>query len=339
MLSRVADSIYWMSRYVERAENNARICHVNMHLAMDADIRDGDDPNRYWTPVINTLEDQELFYSLNKVATEASVIDYMTFMEENPNSIISCLSFARENARTVREQISSEMWEQINELYLFIHSSEAKEMLGSNPYKFYHSLIEGSYLFQGITDTTMAQGEGYDFIRFGKFIERGDYTSRILDVKYHLLLPSGEFVGGNVDAIQWMALLSSCSALEAYRKLYVGQIAPWKVAEFLALNDFFPRSILFCVTAMDDALHSISGGQARFNNEAERLSGALRHFLAYSRVNDVVRKGLHEFLDQIQLRLGEIAEATMEIYCSDYTNGNASEVAAPSSRQTQRSKS
>ncbi len=314
MLSRVADSIYWMSRNMERAENNARILNVNMQLALDADIRTGDDSGRYWAPVINTLEDQELFYKLNSAASEKSVTDYMTFEAKNPNSIVSCISIARENARTVREQISSEMWEQINEMYLFVTSEAARVSLQNNPYEFYRSLIQGCYLFQGITETTMPQGEGYDFIRVGKFLERADYTTRILDVKYHILLPSGEFVGGNVDTIQWMALLSSCSALEAYRKCYVGQIAPWKVAEFLVLNDTFPRSILFCVRAMDEALHCISGADEPFSNEAERLSGALRYYLAYSRITDVIRSGLHEYLDQIQARLGEVSDAALKVY-------------------------
>lgn len=316
MLSRVADSIYWMSRYIERAENNARILSVNMQFALDADIREGDDSGRYWAPVINTLEDQERFYKLHEHASQQTVFEYMIFAADNPNSIISCLSNARENARTVRELISPEMWEQINKVFLFIRSPEARAMLQANPYGFFRTVIEDSYLFQGITQTTMTQGEGYDFIRFGKFIERGDYTSRILDVKYHLLLPSGEYVGGNVDTLQWMSLLRTCSALEAYRQLYTGQIAPWKVAEFLILNENFPRSILFCVASLDDALHRISGGgSGRFSNEAERLSGSLRYNLAFSRIDDIIRGGLHEFLDQIQLRLIEIADAAHSIYC------------------------
>ncbi len=316
MLSRVADSIYWMSRYIERAENNARILNVNMQFALDAEIREGDDPDRYWAPVINTLEDQERFFKKHDRASQMTVFEYMIFAEDNPNSIISCLSNARENARTVRERISPEMWEQINKIYLFIRSNDARAMLEANPYGFFRTIAEGSYLFQGITQNTMVQGEGYDFIRFGKFIERGDYTSRILDVKYHLLLPSGESVGGTVDTLQWMALLRTCSALEAYRQIYFGQIAPWKVAEFLILNENFPRSILFSVASLDDALHKISGGGAgRFSNEAERLSGSLRYFLFYSQIDQIIRNGLHEFLDQIQLRLIEIAEAAHSVYC------------------------
>jgi uncharacterized alpha-E superfamily protein len=310
-----------MSRYVERAENTARILNVNLQLGLDAETRTVDGSGRHWSPIINTLEDHELYYSIHAEATADDVSDYMTFAEENPNSIRSCLAFARENARTVREQTSPEMWEQLNKLYLFMNSDQARQLFAANPYEFYRGLIEGSYLFQGITDTTMPLGEGQDFIRVGKFIERADYTSRILDMKYHILLPSGERVGGAVDIIQWMAVLNSCSASEAYRRHYVDQIAPWKVAEFLVINEAFPRSILFCVAGLDRALHDISGAHtAPFTNEAERLSGTLRYQLAYSTVATIFADGLHEFLDGIQLNLIEIAKAIQEQYCEVPSN-------------------
>ncbi len=316
MLSRVADSIYWMSRYVERAENIARIINVNLQLGLEAERGGATGAGRHWAPVINTLEDEELYYELHDAANSEDVPHYMTFEDRNPNSILSCYAFARENARTVREQISSEMWEHINKLHLFMQSNRAHSAFSANPYEFYRSLIEGSYLFQGITDATLARGEGRDFIRFGKYIERADYTSRILDVKYHILLPSGERVGGTVDVIQWMAVLSSCSALEAYRKEYVGQLAPWKVAEFLVLDENFPRSIEHCVSEADRALHDISDVyRAPFSNEAERLSGALRYDLAYSTVALIFQRGLHEFLDDIQLRLIAVGEAMHAQYC------------------------
>ena len=151
-----------------------------------------------------------------------------------------------------------------------------------SPYEFFKRIVIGSHLFQGITDATMTHGEGWDFIRIGRFLERADSTSRILDVKYHLLLPSGERVGGNVDTIQWMAVLKSCSALEAYRKIYVDQVAPWKVAEFIITHAEFPRSIRFSVDSLDSALHRISGSnETQYANEAERLSGRLRSDLDY----------------------------------------------------------
>ena len=202
----------------------------------------------------------------------------------NPNSIYSCLATARENARTVREQISVEMWEQINRMYLFFLPGDAKRLFHSSTYEFFKWTLEASQLFQGICEATMAHDEGWEFIQLGIFLERADRTSRILDIKYHILLPSGEQVGGNVDTVQWMAVLKSCSALEPYRKHYRGQVKPWKVVEFLVKNQTFPRSILFCVDSVDHSLHKITGvdrGDFQYNVEAERLSGKLLADLCY----------------------------------------------------------
>ena len=254
MLSRVAESLYWMSRYIERAENNARIAEVNVQMLLDLTNQRGADPNQQWDPIISSLEENELFASLYPTPDGKAVIDFVSLQKKNPNSIVACLTRARENARTTSEQISSEMWEQINKLYLFAKSDAAKKLLRASPYEFFKRIIAGSHLFQGITDATMTHGEGWDFIRIGKLLERADCTSRLLDIKYHILLPSGEEVGGNVDTIQWMSVLRSCSALEAYRKIYFGQVAPWKVAEFIITHSAFPRSIRFAVDYFDAAL-------------------------------------------------------------------------------------
>ncbi|MBA2431868.1 MAG: alpha-E domain-containing protein [Chthoniobacterales bacterium] len=317
MLSRVADSLYWMSRYIERAENNARIAEVNLQLLLDFANQQEGDPQQQWDPIISSLEENEFFASLYDRPDGRAAIDFITLQKENPNSICSCISLARENARTTREQISSEMWEQINRLYLFVTSDAAADLLRDSAYEFFRRIIAGSHLFQGITDATMNQGEGWDFIRIGKFIERADSTSRILDVKYHILLPSGESVGGNVDIIQWMAVLKSCSALEAYRKVYVDQVAPWKVAEFLIIDSEFPRSIRFCVESLDGALHRISGtGETDYSNEAERLSGRLRSDVVYITIGDIFKFGLHQYLETIQRRLVEINNAMHATYCA-----------------------
>ncbi len=315
MLSRVADSLYWMSRYMERAENDARILDVNLQLLLD--LGGEADAMQHWAPVIASLEETNTFDSLYETTDEASVTEFLTLQRKNPSSIISCLSRARENARTTREQISSEMWEEINRLYLFVQSDSARRMLLASPHEFFKQVITGSHLFQGVTDSTMTHGEGWDFIRIGTLIERADCTSRILDVKYHILLPSGEDVGGNVDTIQWMGVLKSCSALEAYCKLYVSQVAPWKVAEFLVTHQEFPRSIRFCVDSLDQALHSISGvDESRYANEAERLSGRLRSDVAFVTIGEIFDFGLHEYLTQIQERLVEIGNAMYATYCA-----------------------
>lgn len=315
MLSRVADSLYWMSRYIERAENDARLLDVNLQLLLD--LGGEAEAMQHWAPVIASLEETDLFDSLYETADEQSVTDFLALQTKNPNSIVSCLTLARENARTTREQISSEMWEQINRLYLFVKSREAKDLLSSSPHEFFKRVVEGSHLFQGITDATMTQGEGWDFIRIGTLLERADSTSRILDMKYHILLPTGENVGGNVDTIQWMAVLKSCSALEAYCKLYVSRVAPWKVAEFLITHREFPRSIRYCVDSLDTALHRISGvDESRYGNEAERLSGRLCSDLDYATIGEIFEAGLHEYLTQIQERLVEVSDAMYATYCA-----------------------
>ena len=317
MLSRVADSLYWMSRYIERAENNARIADVNLQLLLDlANLREAD-TSQQWNPIISSLEENELFASLYETLDGKATIDFVSLQKKNPNSILSCLSLARENARTTREQITSEMWEQINNMYLFATGDAAKKLLRSSPFEFFKRITIGSHLFQGITDATMTHSEGWDFIRIGRLLERADCTSRILDVKYHILLPTGEKVGGNMDTIQWMAVLKSCSALEAYRKIYVDQVAPWKVAEFIITHPDFPRSIRFSVDSLDSALHRISGSnETNYANEAERLSGRLRSDLDYVTIRDIFEFGLHQYLETIQERLVEVNDAMHATYCA-----------------------
>ena len=320
MLSRVADSLFWMSRYIERAENNARIADVNLQLQLDLENTRDPDRQQQWNPIISSLEENEVFTSLYQNPDGQAAVDFVCLQRKNPNSVYSCLAAARENARTVREQISSEMWEHLNRLYLFVKGETGKKMLRLSPYEFFRRIITGSHLVQGVADATMTHGEGWDFIRIGKSLERADNTSRILDVKYHLLLPSGERVGGNIDTIQWMSVLKSCSALEAYRKIYVGQVAPWRVAEFLITHPEFPRSIRFSVESLDAALHRISGSpETNYANEAERLSGRLRYDLDFATIGDIFEYGLHEYLTFTQKRLGEISSALFDIYCATDT--------------------
>lgn len=316
MLSRVADSLYWLARYIERAENNSRILDVNLQVTLD-DESDGEDRERLdWEPILASLEDQKLFHSLYAVTNAETVCEFVTFAKENPNSIRSCVAGARENARTVREYISSEMWERVNSLYLWLNSAEARQLFASSAIDFFRHVVDYAHQFQGTTDATLTHGEGWDFMQIGKYLERADSISRILDLKYHILLPRGEKVGGNVDTVQWQAVLKSCSAFEAYRKLHTGPVAPWSVAEFILLHDSFPRSIRFCAESLDAALHRISGSsRSHFEVEAERLSGKLCSDLNYATIGDIFKTGLHQYLDGIQLRLIEISSALLKEYC------------------------
>lgn len=316
MLSRVADSCYWLSRYIERAETSARILDVNMQLLLDLEDSSPEAIQRHWQPVLATLEDQELFTKSYDTITADAVMEFVTFDKKNPSSIVSCIGNARENARTVREQISSEMWEQLNRTYLYLRDGGGRHDFQDSPIDFYRRLVDILHGFQGTTDATMTHGEGWDFLQLGKYLERADSATRVLDIKYHILLPKGEQVGGHVDVTQWMAVLRSCSAMEAYFKINVGHVSGWQVAEFLILHDEFPRSIRFCVDRVDGALHRISGcDRAHFSNEAERLSGMLKSNLGYTTIESVFQQGLHQFLDQTQGRLNEISAAATKTYC------------------------
>jgi uncharacterized alpha-E superfamily protein len=315
MLCRVAESLYWLARYIERAENNARILDVNLQVTLDDNYEGPEAERLEWEPILATLEDHTVFEKHYAAINARSVCEFVTFARENPNSIASCIAAARENARTVREFISSEMWERINHLFLWLNSTEARHLHGSSGIEFYRHVVDCAHQFLGTTAATLTRGEGWNFIQVGKYLERADNTSRILDLKYHILLPSGEQVGGNVDTVQWQAVLKSCSAFEAFRKIHTGQVTPWTVAEFIILHDRFPRSIRFCVTQLDSSLHHISGcDRTHFSTEAERLSGRLLSDLTYATVAEIFRAGMHEYLDRVQLRLIEIGAAMQRQY-------------------------
>ena len=258
MLSRVADSVYWMSRYVERAENVARFVDVNFQLMLDAPA--GND--QQWEPLVATTGDHAQFTKRHGAATEEKVTKFLTFESENPNSILCCLRAARANARSVREIISSEMWLQLNRFYLIVRSAAESPGGLENPQDFFDTVRQASHLFSGITDATMSRGEAWHFSRLGRMLERADKTSRILDVKYFLLLRSADDVGSPFDAIQWAALLRSASAFEMYRKRH-GRISPKGVADFLLLDREFPRAIHYCLVTARDSLHAISGTRRR----------------------------------------------------------------------------
>lgn len=307
MLSRVANSLYWLGRYFERAENTARLLDVNLQLLLDFEKFDDETLTEHWLSVLHSTGDAELFRQTYAKADSASVTEFMTFHTANPNSILSCFFAARENARMIRDRISLDMWECINDLHLFLKGAEARAVWQNNPAEFYARIKNASHLFQGLTSATFPHDEGYNFIQLGCSMERADKTIRLLDLKYHILLPSATDVGGAVDTAQWRAVLRCASALEAYRRFYVSEILPWKVAEFLLFSETFPRSVRHCLGQIDLCLRRISGTPpGQHSNEAERLSGRLVSELNYTSIDEVFRKGLHEFLAQVLPVLDEI---------------------------------
>jgi uncharacterized alpha-E superfamily protein len=311
MLSRVANSIYWLNRYIERAENYARFIDVNINLTLDLPP----DVPEQWKPLVITTGDDKLFEERYGEPTKENVIQFLTFDVENPNSILSCLYKARENARTVREIISREMWGQINEFYLKVKDAIShKGWTIERLMDFLKEIKMGGYLFAGIMDATISHAEGWHFGQMGRFLERGDKTTRILDVKCFLLLPDNNDIGTPLDLLQWSAVLKSASAFEMYRKSY-GGISPYNIAKFLILDREFPRSIRYCLIQAEQSLHAISGTEVwTFKNSAERRLGLLRSGLDYNDINEIFSSGLHEYLDNIQLRLNKVGDTICEIF-------------------------
>ncbi|MBI1813741.1 MAG: alpha-E domain-containing protein [Deltaproteobacteria bacterium] len=311
MLSRVADSIYWMSRYIERAENVARCVEVNVHLTLDLPTAA---TAEQWEALVTTSGDRVRFAERFDVASRTNVIQFLAFDIDNPNSILSCLTAARENARMIREVITSEMWEQLNTFYLLVRDAARQPRVLEAPQEFLTQVRMASHLFTGVTDATMSHGEAWRFDRLGRKLERADKTTRILDVKYFLLLPAVSDVGSPVDDVQWAAVLRSASALEMYRKRH-GRVAPDGIVDFLLLDREFPRAVHCCLIVADDSLHAISGTPSgTFSNPAEQRLGQLRSELAFTDVRGIIAAGVHEFLDGLQLRLNLVADAIHETF-------------------------
>jgi len=308
MLSRVADSVYWMSRYIERAENVARFIDVNYNLTLgDAESLQGQ-----WAPLVSTTGDRNLFDSLYDCPSRENVLRFLAFDQQNPNSIISCLDQARENARTVREVISSPMWEKLNTFYHLVQQAVHDVSILEQPYAFCERVKGNSHLLVGVTDSTMSHGEEWHFSRMGRLLERADKTSRIVDVQYYILLPDPRDVGTTLDVVRWSALLKSASALEMYRRMH-GRILPVHVAQFLILDRSFPRSIHFCLTKAHQSLQAITGSDpGTFRNRAEQRTGRLRSEFDYTSMEDIIGQGLHEFIDRFQIKLNEIGEAIQQ---------------------------
>ncbi len=306
MLSRVANAIYWMSRYAERAENAARFVDVNLQLTLDRSV--GLEPQ--WRPLIDVSGDLEAYEQRRDNFDRDTVLEFLTLDADNPNSILSSVAVARENARTVRETITAEMWEQINSLYHLMRRSTPADL----DHLFFQRIKRSAMLFAAIADNSQSRGLAWSFGHLGRMIERADKTSRILDVKYYLLLPSAEDVGTNVDTIQWRALLHSTDALEMYRQQH-GTIAPGRVAGFLMLDRAFPRSMAFCLDRAGRCLDDLATGDRRHATaRLRRQHGRLQSELRYHTIDEIITGGLHEYIDSFQQRLNAIDDAVHDAF-------------------------
>ena len=316
MLSRVAHSLYWMSRYVGRAENTARLVDVNLQLLLDMRALDDKALAGHWMPILQSTGDEALFSQLHARATGKAVTEYLVFQAENSNSILSSVAQARENARMIRDQITVELWEEINRLYLFLHSAEARTLWRHSPHEFFQEIKNSALLMQGLTDGTVMRNEGWHFVQCGRYLERADKTSRLLDVRHASLPERGVPAAiSQADALGWSAILRSCSAWDAYKALHGAEVQPAPVAGFLLLSDQFPRSVRFCVREIDTALRRISGTpDDRFSNEAEKLAGRLLAELSFCTVGEIFDFGLHAYIDMLQGKLNAIGEALFQAY-------------------------
>ncbi len=305
-----------MSRYIERAENIARILDANLQLLLDYRSLNDAQMRKHWLPIVQTTGDHDAFEARYQSATAEAVTEFMVFAQDNPNSLVSSVCQARENARMVRDQIAVETWEELNRLYLFVQSPQARQLWRLGPVDFFNEIKASSLQLIGLSSATHLHNEGWWFSQAGRFIERADKTSRILDIRYHSLPPRGlPHTVSQIDVLGWTAIVRSCSAWDAYKSIYGGEVHPRLVAEFLLLNEDFPRSVRFCVDALNEALRHISGVSAgRFSNQAEKLAGRFVAELQFSTIEEVFEQGLHSYLDSTQVKLNAIGDALFNTY-------------------------
>ncbi len=305
LLSRVADALYWIGRYIERAEHTARVIDVRLDLGLDR-IR-----------ATGTWDFGRLYASLqfsepkSPPGNPAALVDSAIFDPTNLESVIACVTVARENARQVREEISADMWEHVNGLYLRLREARAEGTWSTRSHYLSRLIIEGVHLFQGITDATMGHGEGWQYLQVGRFLERVDATAALLD--QHFAKGTGATVG--VNPIEWVGLLRSCSALEPYCRVYTADIRPDRIAEFLLLNSEFPRSIRFAASCVESSLRTIALHGARGSGgRAERLAGRLHASLDYGQVDEILADDPHNYLEGIIRQVDQIHAAVYQTY-------------------------
>jgi uncharacterized alpha-E superfamily protein len=305
LLSRVADALYWLSRYLERAEHTARLMDVRLDLGLDRRrSTSGWDFDRLFAAL-------RVEPTAETPSSPASLIDSLIFDADNPESVLRSVTAARENARQVREEISSDMWEQINALFLRLKQARSEGTWSSRPHYISRMVIEGVHLFEGVTDATMAHGEGWQYLQAGRYLERAGATAALLDLYFH---------GGSrlpPNHAEWVGLLRSCSALEAYCRCYTADIRPERVAEFLLLNSEFPRSVRFSAACAETALRAIAQYAGRgTGGRAERLAGRLHASLDYGQVDEILSEDPHDYLESIGRYCTQIHTAAYQTYIS-----------------------
>ncbi|MCA9955911.1 MAG: alpha-E domain-containing protein [Ardenticatenaceae bacterium] len=306
MLSRVADSLYWLSRYLERAEHTARLTSVYFDLILDQSSQRRQE--RYHL----LLHNLKMAFNPEEVFDPDKTLQLIALDETNSNSIISCVTQARENARQVREQLSSETWLQINQLYL-IMKRPYRQWRGQ-PQVFMQQIIQQIHLISGISDATMNHDEGWQFMQLGNYLERAMAILRLINVQF---LAISNRPPHREDYLDWIALLKSCTAFEAYCKVYTADLLPPRIAEFLLLNAEFPHSLHFSVNMVRDSLVQISHiTKSRRNQQLNRRAGRLQSLLQFSQIDEIAQSGLPEFLQDVKKQCMDIHDAIYQVYIS-----------------------
>ncbi len=309
MLSRVADSLYWMTRYLERAEHTARLIDVNLTLMLDESPLSAD---RRWQRVLSGLGNPPDFEWTGDADALANLI---TFDASNHSSIRSCIISARENARQVREQISSEQWQQLNRLYHEVTRSYTEDPAGAQPSEFLQAVITGTHLFQGVTDSTMNHGEGWRFIQLGRYLERASATLILLSVYTQEFWSQSDLTMEGNEYLEWIGLLRSCTAFEAYRKVYTNDVNPERILEFLLLNEENPHAVRHAIDCVQQALEAIHGEAGkRRAAPLGRIAGRLQATLQFAQVPEIIGQGVGVYLKEILRQCQEIHTNIYQIY-------------------------
>ena len=308
MLSRVADSLYWMSRYLERAEHTARLMDVDLQLQLDQSADTGPE---HWRRLVQAAR----VPIADIDAMDSTALTHaLTFDRSNPSSIVSCVSSARENLRQVREQCSSDMWEQLNRLYLQINSTTPNDAWMRHSHAFFRAVQEGAQLFQGVTDSTMNHGEGWHYIQLGRYVERTDAVAMLIGSHFSRLPNPQDQAAESGEYLEWVGLLKSCAAFEAYCKTYTAELRPLRVAEFLLLNPEFPHAVRFSVEMVHAALRAIGELTERKADQPVRLSGRLRAALSFSQIDEILADGAMAYVENIRAQCAQAHTAIHHIY-------------------------
>ena len=301
MLGKTANGLFWMYRYLERAENTSRLIETGQRIALTR-LQSTDEE---WRPILQTAGMLSAFEAAHDSITHADAIDWMLRSPDNPSSVLSCIAAARQNARLVRTALTGEVWEAMNSTYLTAKQILARRSSERDLPGILGRIRQHTSLVRGTTHGTMLRNDIYDFARIGTFLERADNTARILDVKYYVLLPSVRAVGSSIDNVQWETILRSVSARGGFRLEYGNSYDPRDIAQFLILDKRMPRSLYFCVRKIRDNLGYLTSGYGERPQSWQIADQIERRFLSYD-IDAIFEFGLHQFIEEVLGRLSDL---------------------------------